>query len=59
MIKTSATKYVKAKRYDIYGTPCIPTGNVREVDGEKQAEFISFMSRNPERYVWLSRSEIM
>lgn len=44
---------------DYYGTPAIPTGNVREVDGEKQAEFISFMQAGDRRNVWLSRSQIM
>ena len=58
MIKTSSIKYVKAKRYDIFSLPCIPTGKVRGTNGEKEAEFISFMSRDTERYVWLKRDEI-
>ena len=55
MIKVSNTKYVTAKRYDIYGTPLIPMGRI---DGDK-AEFLAFMRRNPERKIWLSREQIM
>lgn len=59
MIKTSSTKYVKIKRFDLYGTPCIPTGQVREVAGQKQAEFLCIYTTNPERKVWLFKDEIM
>lgn len=55
MMKISETKYIKIKRFDYYGDIAIPTGNI---DGDK-AEFLCIYTRNSERKVWLSRSEIM
>lgn len=58
-IKTSPNGYVKIKRYDLYGTPCVPTGKVRERDNKTEAEFILLYSPNTERRVWLSQEDIM
>lgn len=54
-IKTSDKGYILIKRYDYYGNPAIPTGNV---EGDK-AEFLCIVTSNPERKVWLQREEIM
>lgn len=57
-IKKSEIGYVRIKRYDLYNTACVPTGNVREVDGEKEAEFFLISGNNPERKIWIKRNEI-
>ena len=58
MIKTSTIKYIHIKRHDYYQQPAIPTGQVREVDGERHAEFLAFMCGGDRRIVWLKRDEI-
>ena len=58
MIKTAHQGYITIKRYDLYETKAIPTGKVREVDGEKEAEFLLLDSKRTERKVWLKRAEI-
>ena len=58
MIKTASQGYITIKRYDLYQEKAIPTGNVREVDGEKEAEFFLISGNNPERKIWIKRNEI-
>lgn len=57
-IKISSTGYVTIKRWDLYQETAVPTGKIREVDGEKEAEFVLVSSKNLNRKVWLKRTEI-
>lgn len=57
-IQTSTTGYVNIKRWDLYQEKAVPTGAKREVDGEVEAEFFLISGKNPERKVWLRRTEI-
>lgn len=57
-IKVSSTGYVTIKRWDLYKEKAIFTGKVREVDGEREAEFFLISSQSPERKIWLKRTEI-
>ena len=57
-IKTSDIGYIIISRYDLHGTKAIATGKVREMDGERQAEFFLISGDNPERKVWLTRKDI-
>ena len=57
-IQTSTTGYVTIKRWDLYQEKAVPTGKVREMDGEREAEFFLISGKNIERKVWLKRTEI-
>lgn len=58
MIKTSTTGYVIIKKYNLFGTPCVPSGAVRDNLGKREAQFICFMRKSSERDVWVSREDL-
>jgi hypothetical protein len=55
MIKVASTGYVTITNFTHYGNIAIPTG---KVEGER-AEFLLVYSPHTERYVWLTRNEII
>lgn len=57
-IKISSNGYINIRRWDLYQEKAVPTGQVREVDGEKEAEFFLISGKSDERKVWLKRTEI-
>lgn len=57
-IKISSIGYVTIKRLDLFKEKAVFIGNVREVDGEKKAEFFLISGKSDERKVWLKRTEI-
>jgi hypothetical protein len=58
MIKTSSIRYVTFNRNDLHNEKAIPTGQVREVDGQREAEFFRISGAGAERRIWLQKSDL-
>ncbi len=52
-MKTSTTHYVTLKTMSHYKEPAVP---IRTAEG--RCLVYAFMSRNPERYIWISKEDL-